>query len=85
MNLIDRNKIMYTDISDGHVPDGVWISFRDRINEMPTVEAIPVEWIKKQIEEWESWGPEGLSDDEWEYGICLETLLENWEKENETN
>lgn len=49
MNLIDRNKIMYTDISDGQVPSGVWISFRDRINEMPIVEAIPVEWLKEHL------------------------------------
>ena len=42
MNLVDRNKIRYIDISDGQVPDGVWISFRDRINEMPTVDAVPV-------------------------------------------
>ena len=45
--------------------------------------SIPIEWIKKQIEEWKNWGPEGLSDDEWEYGTCLETLLEKWEKEND--
>lgn len=65
----------------------------DKINDLPYVDveckvepyrdAIPVEWIKKQIEKWKNWGPEGLSDDEWEYGTCLETLLEDWEKENE--
>lgn len=90
MRLIDAdklpyvNKVILVDKSDGDIIVTIAKEYTSYVNdETPTVEAIPIEWIKKQIEEWKNWGPEGLSDDEWEYGTCLETLLENWEKENE--
>lgn len=53
------------------------------IEDQPTVEAIPIEWLKKQIENlpyshsWEL-------GEEWKakYATCLMVLLEEWEKEN---
>ena len=48
---------------------------RIQIDTAPTVEAIPIEWIKKYIKE--------LDFDGLEY--ILESLIHDWEKENETD
>lgn len=88
MNLIDRNKIMYTDISDGQVPDGVWISFRDRINKMPTVDAIPISIIKEELEYARKMYDNSteLTEPYWRGNVtALELLIIKWEKENEQN
>ena len=88
MNLIDRNKIMYTDISDGQVPDGVWISFRDRINKMPTVDAIPISIIKEELEYARKMYDNSteLTEPYWRGNVtALELLIIKWEKENESN
>ena len=73
MRLIDADKIMYTDISDGQVPNGVWITFIDRINGMPTVEAIPIEWIRQWVEE----------NYELECDYAIEQMLDDWRAECE--
>ncbi len=49
MRLIDADKIRYSDLSDGHVPEGVWCTWKDRIDAMPIVEAIPIEWLKNEL------------------------------------
>ena len=74
MRLIDKDKIRYSDLSDGRVPDGVWCAWKDKIDNMPVVKAIPIEWIEKwMLDNWEL---------ECNYGI--EQMIEDWEKENET-
>jgi len=40
--LIDADKIRYSDLSDGQVPGGVWCTWKDRIDDMPTIDAVPV-------------------------------------------
>ena len=47
MKLIDKEKIRYTDLAEGQCPDGVWVAWKDWIDKIPTVEAIPVEWLSK--------------------------------------
>ena len=51
MKLINANEIRYSDLSGGQVPEGVWCTWKDRIDAMPAVDAIPVEWIKKYIKD----------------------------------
>lgn len=50
------------------------------INEQPEVKAIPIEWIRKQIEK-------ALSVDSVDlfYVGNLKHLIKEWERENETN
>ena len=57
------------------------------VDHAPTVEAIPIEWIKKQIEKYVEWTTFKfhIDVDDIEARNCLEYLLEDWEKENETN
>lgn len=55
---------------------------KDQIEEAPTINAIPIEWIRKQIEE-ENYRM--LLIDHVEWHSCLSWLLEKWEKENETD
>lgn len=72
MRLIDADKIRYIDLSDSRVPDGVWCTFRERIHDMPTVEAIPIEWIR-----------EYTSDRTVEYGdmwVFIECMINDWEE-----
>ena len=53
-----------------------------RLQREPTVKAIPVEWIKKQIEKYATFEFH-LDVDDIEARACLEYLLEDWRKENE--
>lgn len=78
MRLIDADKIRYSDLSDGQVPDGVWCTWKDRIDAMPTVEAIPVEWIK-------SWAMKNwVKSKKCEFDIIVSKLIDDWlEEENE--
>ena len=46
MRLIDADKIRYRDMSDGRVPNGVWYTFLDDVEKIPTVKAIPTDWIR---------------------------------------
>jgi len=43
MRLIDADKIRYRDMSGGSVPDGVWHTFLDDVEKIPTVKAIPLD------------------------------------------
>ena len=74
MRLIDADRLLspgYTDMFDEPIEfDSV---SRFAIEIQPTVEAIPVEWIKQwEKENWEM---------ECNYGIDM--MIEDWEKENE--
>ena len=77
--LIDADKIRYRDMSDGHVPNGVWYTFLEDIEKHPTVKAIPVKWLKAKAEKWAS------SNDVLMWGQCVKLLIEDWEKENEAD
>ena len=85
--LIDADKIRYSDLSGGQVPDGVWCTWKDRIDDMPTVEAIPMWFIEKKLkwyqhrEKYLESFP-GVNDAE----ISRETieyLIKDWETEND--
>ena len=54
-----------------------YISSLDLVN-IPTVEAIPIEWIEKWFSQF--YGEQGL-----EWNRCKRFMLKDWEKENETN
>lgn len=73
MRLIDADKIRYSDLSDGRVPDGVWCTWKDRIDVMPTVKAIPIEWLEGQLDVF----GDGFYD--------LRLVIKHWEKEHEIN
>ena len=79
MRLIDADKIRYRDMSDGHVPNGVWYTFLDDVEKIPTVEAIPIRWIQHYTKEHSMYG---AIDDVF---VVLHTMLCEWERENETN
>ena len=51
----------------------------DILERMPTVNAIPVDWIKAQLEKEEY---RAFLVDYIEWSNCLRWLLEKWEKEN---
>lgn len=78
MRLIDADKIRYSDLSDGQVPDGVWCTWKDRIDAMPTVKVIPIEWIK-------SWAMKNwVKSKKCEFDIIVSKLIDDWlEEENE--
>lgn len=76
MGLIDANKIPYLhlDLENKVRFDDVNIAFKDDIDNMLTVKAIPIEWI-------EEWGwKNGMSE-----SMSLRVMIDDWEKENETN
>ena len=81
MRLIDANKIRYSDLSDGKVPDGLWCTWKERIDAMPTVNAIPIEWIK----EWRKhkWLSNKPIEERIVMAMGVRLMLEDWEKENE--
>lgn len=67
MRLIDADKLL----------PKLWVCYEENkpiVDAEPTVDAIPVEWLKKQLDKYECSTYEGI-----------ETVLELWEKENETN
>lgn len=72
MGLIDANKIPYLhlDLENKVRFDDVNIAFKDDIDNMPTVEAIPIKWIEK----WAITTNMGA-------GRTIDRLLEDWEKE----
>lgn len=78
MRLIDADKIRYSDLSDGRVPDGVWCTWKDRIDAMPTVKAIPVEWIVDWLTRQHI--PASHTCDDY---YAVEMMINDWEKENE--
>lgn len=58
-----------------------WVDEND-IREQPTIDAIPVEWVKEELkkEEYRTFLVDYI-----EWGNCLRWLLEKWEEENETD
>ena len=79
MRLIDADKIRYRDMSGGSVPDGVWYTFLDDVEKIPTVKAIPIEWIDGYIKR--------RANDVNIYAeiLFISDMVKEWEKENETN
>lgn len=76
--LIDADKLPATcnvAIVNGKVELNSWIAAQ-RITEAPTVPAIPIEWIEKQIAERENYG-------DFNTAAAIGYLLLSWEKENE--
>lgn len=71
MKLIDLEKI--------NLDNSLIEIITDMINQ-PTIDAIPVEWIKKELEKQEY---RTLLIDYIEWDSCLDWLLKKWEKENE--
>lgn len=80
MRLIDADK---TNVYTYELDKQVFVDVINRfISLQPTVDAIPVEWIKKQIEKYATFEFH-LDVDDIEARACLKYLLEDWEKENE--
>lgn len=80
MRLIDADKIIQKTygvvIEDMfHMDETVDVISRKDIDNAPTVEAITVEWIN----DWLNTGRNA------KYFITIMKMLEDWEKENETN
>ena len=87
MRLIDVDKLPATSnvaIVNGKLEVNGWIAAK-RIEEAPTVNAIPIEWIEKyakrfiELENRNYFAYRGFSD----IGEAILNMLENWEKENE--
>lgn len=69
MRLIDADKI--GEVSADPYEEG---AFQDEIRSQPTVDAIPVEFIEKQIAKYNDWNEDVEP---------LLKLIEDWRKENE--
>ena len=78
MGLIDANKIPYLhlDLENKVRFDDVNIAFKDDIDNMLIVKAIPIDWIKDKMDKLEDIG-------RLEFCEYLDELLVDWEKENE--
>ena len=50
------------------------------IENAPTVEAIPIEWLINKCNEADNMG---MGIDDWSVKDCYQLVLEQWEKENE--
>ena len=51
MKLIDADELRWTSLQDGFGRINTCIVFESDINAMPAVDAIPVEWIEKWLDE----------------------------------
>ena len=51
MKLIDVDELRWTSLQDGFGRINTCIVFESDINAMPTVDAIPIEWIEKWLDE----------------------------------
>lgn len=83
--LIDANKLRKDFLCLPNCPNGFSDTYDKSmiltvIDEQPTAEAVPVEWVKKQLKE-EKYRTFLVDYIEW--SNCLHWLLESWEKENE--
>ena len=74
MRLIDADALKIRDISPSYwqVVDGVT---EYDIEDAPTVEAIPIEWLK-------NWNPKELNDTGYQ---VMRRIIDDWEKRNETD
>jgi hypothetical protein len=63
-----------------NVPDAMFKAWTedDLIGKLPVVDAIPISFIKERMEGY-------YKNNYTEFGACLETLIEDWRKENETD
>lgn len=91
MRLIDADSIRFKPYYDEYVDYDGYINdlktwqlddiLSDRVDNTPTVKAIPIEWIKRYIAE------EGIYPNREllsvEQADAIERMIENWEKENE--
>lgn len=70
MRLIDADKLVVdARLGDDEIP---YVS-KTQIDEEPTVEAIPIEWVKKWVKNWKPYT--NVKSD-------VFYMLEEWEKEN---
>lgn len=78
MRLIDADK-MKLEVNNEN-PIVVYYSkeIEEWRDSQPTVKAIPIEWLQKKYDKWKDRDMLG-----WSY--CIKLLIEDWEKENETN
>lgn len=82
MKLIDADELRWTNLQDGFGRINTCIVFESDINAMPTVDAIPIEFIEKYAQ---------LSDDAVAlFGVPVgvlknvyRSLIDEWKKENE--
>lgn len=82
MRLVDADKLPVVNtierIEGKNVFVTGWIPAQSIAN-APTVNAVPVEWIKKQLKKQEY---RKLLIDYIEWSSCLEWLIDTWEEEN---
>ena len=76
MKLIDADKLM----ESLNPKESVWVGLvlSELIANTTTVDAIPIEWLQKKCGKWRDRDMLG-----WSY--CVKLLIEDWEKENESN
>ena len=75
MKLIDADELRWTNLQDGFGRINTCIVFESDINAMPTIEAIPVEWLLNNIPN---------DSVMWEYNRkMIEYLITGWREENE--
>lgn len=83
MRLIDADELRWTSLQDGFGRINTCIVFESDINAMPTIDAIPIEFIEKYAQ---------LSDDAVAlFGVPVgvlknvyRSLIDEWRKENES-
>lgn len=82
LDLIDRNELHPTYLQGTYVGGGIYVGSGytldyDEVVNAPTVDAIPVEWLKKEAEDWE-YHNELVA-------AVLKSIIKGrcWEKENE--
>jgi len=83
MKLIDADELRWTSLQDGFGRINTCIVFESDINAMPTIDAIPIEFIEKYAQ---------LSDDAVAlFGVPIgvlknvyRSLIDEWRKENES-
>lgn len=77
MRLIDADEVKrFYEEDFPTVDNGVHWSRNDiimNLSNIPTVKAIPIEWIRKMMDKYK----------DWEFDNFCESLIETWEKENE--
>ena len=86
MRLIDADKITFFDClaksGNSVCCHAKGIISKDGIDMQPTVEAIPIKWIKNEI----GCSIGAVRDDDYDcdydYAACILQLLDRWEKEN---
>jgi len=78
-SLIDRQAAIEVASKKCYELRGVFGEIEDGLNELPTVDAIPKEWIKDYI-------GSGVSDDIFQRNRkFVLNMIKDWEKENGTN